>query len=249
MRMTIIDVEQGSERWLEERRGKITGTRLADMWTARAFTKDDVVAKLIELGIEFKKSANKGILEALLPAEARIELELGAEKKLGYYKTLAERLGVDPDDEDRMERGLRLEDEAADEFAKKTGKELSVIGICVSPYDDRIINSPDRLIMNLDTGLYEEAVEIKCLSPAHHLQAVDLNRVPDEYQSQVVQYFIVNPDLKTLYFEFYDPRIKSIPYFVVEVTRESLGDKPEKYLQFQLNQLREMDEFIDRWAF
>lgn len=169
-------------------------------------------------------------------------------RKLGFYEMIAERLALEPDDENRMERGHRLENEAAQLFAEKTGKKLDIIGVCVHDKYPNVINSPDRLIKSKD-GKYTEAVEIKCLAPARHLQAVIENKVPDEYEAQKLQYFIVNPDLEKLYFVFYDPRIPTVPLHSVEVTREELGDLPDKYLQFQVEQLQEIDNIIERLAF
>lgn len=168
-------------------------------------------------------------------------------RKLGFYELIAERLSLDPDDENRMDRGIRLEDEAAQLFAEKTGKKVEIAGVCVHDDYPSIINSPDRLIKN--GGKYTEAVEIKCLSPARHLQAVIENKVPDEYEAQKLQYFIVNPDLKTLYFVFYDPRIPTVPLHIVTVNRDELGDLPERYLKFQLEQLEEINSIIERLAF
>lgn len=249
--MKVLTMEQGTEAWFDARRGKITGTRLADMWVARAYTVNDVKAKLDELAIPYLKSATKGVLEGLLPESARIELELGGPKKVGFYETLAEMLGIDPDEEDRMGRGLRLEDDAASNWEADSGKHPVKVGICVSDVDPRIIQSPDRLveIPGVPLDKTTEALEIKCLSPARHLQAVVENRIPDEFESQKIQYFIVNPHLQVLHFVFYDPRIKSAPYFTIDVTREELGDKPDKYLRFQLQQLQELDEIAARLAF
>lgn len=203
--MQLLNLEQGSDAWFDFRKGKISGTHLAALYSKRGT------------------------------------------RKLGFYETIAERLAIEPDDENRMERGLRLEDEAAQLFAQKYGKKPEVVGVCVSDENPAIINSPDRLIKN--RGKYTEALEIKCLSPARHIQAVVENKVPDEYEAQKIQYFIVNPELQKLYFVFYDPRIQSVPFFVVEVTRKELGDLPEKYKQFQIEQLKEMDDIVTRLAF
>jgi putative phage-type endonuclease len=202
----IVNLEQGSDEWFDYRKGKISGTMLADLYSKRG------------------------------------------NRKLGFYELIAERLALDPDDENRMERGLRLEDEAAELFAQQTGKKLEVVGVCVHDKYPSIINSPDRLIKG-KSGKYTEAVEIKCLSPSRHLQAVIENEVPDEFEAQKLQYFIVNPDLEKLYFVFYDPRIPTVPLHSVEVTREELGDTPERYLKFQLEQLEEVDKIIERLAF
>jgi len=203
--MQVLNIEQGSDEWFDYRKGKISGTHLAALYSKRGT------------------------------------------RKIGFYETIAERLAEEPDGENRMDRGLRLEDEAAQLFAEKYNKKPEIVGVCISDEHPSIINSPDRLIKN--DGKYTEAVEIKCLSPARHIQAVVENKVPDEYEAQKIQYFIVNPDLEKLYFVFYDPRIQSVPFFVVEVTREELGDLPEKYKQFQLDQLNEMDEIVTRLAF
>ncbi len=168
-------------------------------------------------------------------------------RKLGFYELIAEKLAIEPDDENRMDRGLRLENEAIEVFTKQTGKRVEQVGICVHDKYPEIINSPDGLIKH--KGKYTEAVEIKCLSPARHIQAVVENKVPDEYEAQKLQYFIVNPDLERLYFIFYDPRIASVPYHTVEVTREELGDLPDKYLQFQIEQIEEVNTIIEKIAF
>lgn len=169
-------------------------------------------------------------------------------RKIGFYELVAERLAIEPDDENRMDRGLRLEQEAIDLFSEKTGKEVERHGIWVHDKYPSIIVSPDGAIPDT-SGKYTAAVEVKCLSSARHLQAVIENKVPDEFEAQKLQYFIVNTHLETLYFVFYDPRIASVPYHVITVTREELGDFPETYLQFQLDQLKEVDAIVERLAF
>ncbi len=203
--MQIINIEQGSEEWLEYRKGKITGTRLGDIFAKRGG------------------------------------------RKIGFYDVIADRLALDPDDENRMDRGLRLEEEAIKVFTEKTGKKVERVGLCVSEVNPNIINSPDGLIK---VGKkYKEAIEIKCLSPARHLQAVIENVVPGEFEAQKIQYFVVNPDLEKLHFVFYDPRIASVPFHVIEVTRESLGNLPQIMLDFQIEQLGEIDELVERLSF
>src|SRR3990167_8301473 len=114
--MQIVNLEQGSEEWFSFRKGKISGTHLADMYSKRGG------------------------------------------RKIGFYETIAERLSIDPDDEDRMERGHRLEEEAAQMFAEKYNKKLELAGVCVSDDNPNIIISPDRLIKN--SGKYTEAIEM-----------------------------------------------------------------------------------------
>jgi hypothetical protein len=248
--MILVDMKQGSEEWLKFRQGRISGTGLADIWAARQYTKDDIIRVLEANNIEFKKSALKGELEKLLSDKDKAVLASEAEKKLGFYQVIAERLSLDPDSEPRMDRGLRLEEEAGELFTKRTGKKLIRTGCCVSDHDPRIINSPDFLVQPPSgAAIYMEAVETKCLSPARHLQAAIENQVPDEFFTQKVQYFVVNEYLETLYFVFYDPRIATLPMHIIPVTREELGDWPAIMLQFQLDRLKEIDEIVEKLAF
>lgn len=255
--MKIIDVKQGSDLWLEFRRGKITGTSLGQLWQARQYTKNDIVLLLESKKLEFKKSAKKDDLELLLTDEDKAVLASQADKKLEFYQVIADQLATLPDDEWRMDRGIRLEDVAAERFAKDYNKKLEVVGCCVSDADPRIINSPDRLITpsskdaTIVNEKYTEALEIKCLSSARHLQAIIENVVPDEFFTQKVQYFVVNEHLETLYFAFYDERFKykNLQLHVIKVTREDVGDWPKIMLNYQLNQLKEMDIIIERLAF
>ena len=187
----------------------------------------------------------------MLTDEEKIILSASGAKKLEFYNIIAEKLCSQPDDENRMDRGHRLEDVAAERFGLENKKKLLVVGCCISDVDERIINSPDRLVVPKKGEIYTEAVEVKCLSPGRHLMAICENKVPDEYFCQMVQYFVVNEHLETLYFVFYDERFKykNLQLHIIEVTRESLKDWPDIFLKYQLNQLKEMDEIIERLAF
>lgn len=249
--MQIVELKQNSELWTEFRKGKITGTSLGQLWQARQYTKDDITQLLEARQAEFKKSAKKSDLELLLTDEDKAILASNADKKLEFYSIMADKLCTAPDDEERMDRGHRLEDAAAERFTKDFKKKLEVVGCCTSDVDPRIINSPDRLVKPKKPGIYTEAVEIKCLSPARHLQAIVEGVVPDEFFTQKVQYFVVNEKLETLYFVFYDDRFKykNLQLHVIKVTRKELGDWPDIMLRYQITQLKDMDAIIERLAF
>ena len=168
-------------------------------------------------------------------------------RKLGFYELIAGNIAIDPDDENRMDRGLRLEDEAIEVFETNTNLKIERVAICVHDKYPNIINSPDGLIK--EGNKYTQAIEVKCLSSARHLQAVVEDKVPGEYEAQMLQYFIVNQNLEKLYFVFYDPRIQAVPMHIITVTREELGDLPQKYLEFQLEQLAEVKSIVERLAF
>jgi hypothetical protein len=169
-------------------------------------------------------------------------------RKLGFYQVIAERLALDPDEENRMDRGIRLEEEAREEFEKRTKKKVTEVGLCVSDISSDIINSPDGLIKN-SKGKYTEAIEIKCLSPARHLQAVIENKVPVEFESQKIQYFVVNEALKTLYFVFYDPRVVTRPYHIIPVHRKDVEATVEFFKGFQIGTLEEINRIVEELSF
>lgn len=168
-------------------------------------------------------------------------------RKIGFYQLIADRLGLEPDDENRMDRGLRLEDEAIAIFEEQSGLKVEQDGVCVSDFSDQVINSPDGLIKK--DGKYVGAIEIKCISPARHLQAIIEEKIPADFESQVVQYFIVNDDLETLYFIFYDPRVTCKPYYCISVTREEIKDKIEFFKEWQINTLKEINEIVEELSF
>ena len=97
-----------------------------------------------------------------------IIVKRGTGRKLGFYEVLAERLSIvtDSDNEDAMERGHELEERALDAFAETTGKQvIKDCGVWVSDENEHVAISPDGEISET------EAVEVKCLSSARHLQA------------------------------------------------------------------------------
>lgn len=249
--MQIVEMKQNSELWHDFRKGKISGTSLGQLWQAREYTKEDITNLFDTEGKEYKKSLKKSDLEAMLTAEEKAILAANAEKKIEFYSIMADKLATKPDDESRMDRGHRLEDAAIQRFSDEYQKKVMKVGCCVSDVDDRIINSPDALVIGKDPSVFTEAVEAKCLSPARHLQAIVENEVPEEFFTQKIQYFVVNEKLEKLYFVFYDDRFKykNLQLHVIEVTRESLGDWPKRMLEYQLIQLKEMDKIIEKLAF
>lgn len=178
-----------------------------------------------------------------------IVVKRGSGKKIGFYQLIADRLAIDEAYQDPRERGHALEHEAIEEFEKATGRVVNKnIGLCVSDLNDAIALSPDGLIKDED-GKYTEAVEVKCLGSARHIEAVLTNRVPAEYEMQATQYFIVNEDLEVLYFIFYDPRIIAKPLQMVQITREELEEDIELYRDYQLDVLKEVDAALGKLAF
>ena len=192
------------EEWLEERKGKITGSRL-----------NNIVVKR------------------------------GTGEKIGFYELIAERIAEESDGEDPMERGHRLEEEAIKVFEKTTGKKVDTSLVMWEREDNKSIAiSPDGFIGDI------EAVEVKCLSSAKHLEAYLTKQIPDEYEFQVLQYFIVNDKLKTLWFVMYDTRMpEKIKMHYFEIKREEKKEDIEKYLNYQKDKLEAIEQIITDLTF
>lgn len=158
------------------------------------------------------------------------------------YEIIGERLtlGVDGDYENPMDRGIRLEPDAIAAFEFETGLCVERTGFCEDEDNEFIANSPDGLIGE------DTAVEIKCMGGKNHVKMWLTNQVPDDYEWQVVQYFVVNPTLQKLYFVGYNPDIPVHPLHIIEVYRHQL-DVTEKLVRAREAQekfLGEVDEIL-----
>ena len=176
-----------------------------------------------------------------------IVVKRGTGKKLGFYELMADRLAIDTGEEDSMERGHALESEALDLLQETLKKPIERGLFCVSDKNPDIALSPDGLIKN--DGKYTEAVEVKCLSTARHLQAYFEQEIPDDYYLQVIQYFIVNEDLETLYLTFYDPRVTIKPIHFIIVKRETITEDIATYEKYQEETLKEINDLLTNLAF
>lgn len=169
-------------------------------------------------------------------------------RKVGFYQLIADKLAITEEgDELAMDRGHRLEDEALELFSQETGSKLEKGLFCVSDENPNMAVSPDALIKN--KGKYTGAVEVKCLKAALHLQAYFEKKIPSDYDFQVLQYFIVNPDLECLFFVFYDPRIAAKPMHYIPVFREDVEVEVEKYKEQELETLALVDKLVEELAF
>lgn len=251
----FTDVEPGQQNkaWLEARMGKMTGTRPVDKIVV---LKDELVKELEDSKIEFKKTAKKEELEKLLTPESLRKIRDNAfstrEKKVTFYELVAEKLSVSEEDcegyvpnETDMARGTRMEKYAIDRFVKETGKKVdSAKQLWMREDEEDIAISPDGVISE------EEALETKCKSSALHVKAYITKKVPEEHEEQVLQYFVVNDNLKKLNMVFYDTRVPAINYFVLEITRESIGEERiAEYLDYQKRTLIEVRGVVNSLTF
>jgi putative phage-type endonuclease len=173
-----------------------------------------------------------------------IVVKRGNGKKIGFYELIAERLGVPADDESPMDRGTRLESEAMAKYIEVTGEKIDTsLVIWTRDDDESIAISPDGFKGKT------KAVEVKCLASARHIEAYLTKQIPDEYEFQKLQYFIVNDKLKELDFVFYDPRILPIPFFTITIKREDVQKEIDEYLEYQRNILKEVNQIVNDLTF
>jgi predicted phage-related endonuclease len=244
--MKILKFEN-RDQWLLDRKGKITGSTLGSIVNKTGVTKDMIVKELEAQKVEFKKTAKKEELEVLLTPEQTGKLESQLEKKTGFYQLIAERLMVSEEDfegyvpnETPMDRGTRLQRPAIDHFTTDTGKKVDdSLVLWMRSDNNSIAVSPDGTVIGEPA-----AVEAKCLSAAHHVEAYLTKEVPEDYKYQVRQYFVVNDKLETLYFLFYDPRMPAIQFFYLTIKREDIEESVRKLLAYQLRELAEVDDIV-----
>lgn len=275
--MRIINVDQNSEEWFHEREGKITGSRVANVFTAKLANKADIIEAVIkdqQVPEEELKDTRKGMnkmpldeLIALLPKEVYDEMFHKSQKK-EYWRLLAESLGYTDADEDGIyedprERGHRLEETASDKVAESHGVTPVQVGMCVRDDYEQIAISPDRLIpktgtvvdidengyiTNVDTAVFEGGIEIKNPGVANHLEIIFTNEVPSEYWDQCLQYFVVT-DIDYLLFVSHNPNVKEKPLHIIRLERKDLVGEIEASYWRQINIIKHIQEDVINLSF
>ena len=183
--MKIINLSQtnNTDAWLQERTGRITGTKSGNL--ALDHYQQTDTKKIIQYRDkaleQAKKATSKDETEehfrtALKYDEQLTEAETKNKRlKVGidFWKFLAETMAEQPDGENPMERGHRLEPEnirlTLQQLGYKQEDCVTDCGIWESDEDDRIACSPDAY---QNTPEPTWAIECKSLGSAYHLQAV-----------------------------------------------------------------------------
>lgn len=178
----------------------------------------------------------------------------------GFYAVMSEKLAIEKDGEPDMDRGLRLENEGLALTAKKLKLDLNYDpGVWVSDKDEDMIVSPDAA-ENKKIPTY--AAEVKCLDSKNHLLGIlqdkrarkegDYNPLESlkigqsDFRWQVIQYFVVNEKLKTVYFTLYDDRYAydKLIHYVIYVDRQDVAEEIVRQEAEQIALLAEMRAII-----
>ena len=183
--MKIINLSQtnNTNTWLQERIGRITGTKSGNL-AMEHYPKTDT-KKLTEYRNKALEQAKTAKTQAKANEyfskaqdyDTRI-LEAEAKNKrlkvsIDFWKFLAETMAEQPDGENPMERGHRLEPENIRLTLQQLGYRqedcITDCGIWESDEDPRLACSPDAY-QNTPNPTW--AIECKSLGSAYHLQAV-----------------------------------------------------------------------------
>lgn len=294
--MKIINLSQtnNTDAWLQERIGRITGTKSGNL--AMSHHPQTDTKKLTEhrdKALEQAKTAKTQAkadeyFQKAQDYDARI-LEAEAKNKrlkttIEFWKFLAETMAEQPDKENPMERGHRLEPEnihlTLQQLGYKENDCITDCGIWESDDDPRLACSPDAYQAS-DNPTW--AIECKSLGSAYHLQAVipwmihsqlirqhtlpdnlsdaaaqvlpttatslkttGIDFIPDAYQAQVLQYFVVCDTLETLFFSMYDPRVYGdARHQIIPVQRKDIKPLIANHKRKQLNTLHIIDTLTE----
>lgn len=183
--MKIINLSQSNDTdaWLQERIGRITGTKSGSLALDHYQQTDTKkIIKYRDKALEqAKKATSKDETEEHFRAALKYDellTETEAKNKrlkvgIDFWKFLAETMAEQPDGENPMERGHRLEPEnirlTLQQLGYKQEDCITDCGIWESDEDSRIACSPDAY-QNSDNPTW--AIECKSLGSAYHLQAV-----------------------------------------------------------------------------
>ena len=223
--MKIYRTEQQSQEWLDARRGKVMGSKV------------------------------KGVRRTSRDPLKRYQQ---------FWEVLAEKLAIAADGEPPIERGHRLEPEALAEASKILGIPFEHDpGMWISDVDDDIGSSLDGAEPFEEGKLPTYAAEVKCLSSANHLRFIVEDRrarkqpdyqpiysVPNEekhyFRDQVLQPFVVNEKLETMYFILYDDRIilDHLVTWIITIRREDVADMINENLEMEFEALMQINKLV-----
>lgn len=217
--MKTINLSQANDTaaWLNERLGRITGTKSGNLAMEHYPQTDTTkLIKTRDKALDQSKTAGtqKEFNEYFRKAQdydARI-LEAEAKNKrlkvsIDFWKLLAETMAEQPDGENPMERGHRLEPENIQLTLQQIGYSqkhcVTDCGIWESDEDPRIACSPDAY-ENTENPTW--AIECKSLGSAYHLQAV----IPWMIHLQYIRQHTIHGDLADMAAQALPPETTSL---------------------------------------
>lgn len=202
--MKIINLSQANNTnaWLNERLGRITGTKSGSLALDHYQQTDtDRIIKYRDKALKQSKEATtrdetEEHYRTALKYDALLTETEAKNKRLkvgiDFWKFLAETMSEQPDGENPMERGHRLEPENINLTLQQLGYKpencITDCGIWESDEDNRIACSPDAYQKSENPTW---AIECKSLGSAYHLQAV----IPWMIHTQLIRHHTLPDNL------------------------------------------------------
>jgi hypothetical protein len=193
---------QGSDAWLQARRGKITASQFKVLMSS-AYGLTEAQSKKFSVLVDKDKRTDAQEKEL-----AKLGLSLSDPFKEGA-KTYAKQIAGDSIQDHfeegfesfAMARGTELEPVAVEEYERITFQEVDSVGFVQMVGNDFVGGSPDGLIG--DFG----GVEVKCPAPAKHIENLLATECPADYIDQV-QGLLLITGRKWWDFVSYNPNFK-----------------------------------------
>lgn len=231
--MKTIQVRQNTAEWIEARRGRITGS------TAKSVVFDTYkrdAGKVKNLTLDFWQLLADRLKDQSIDDATSPDPEVRGHE----LEDLNASITIDD-----LNSGLAAKDLPVLDVDMEPG-------LWVSSDSEYLAVSPD---VCEDSDKPTWAIECKSLASARHLSVVvpwilheqgsdgvwdgkwgkfsfplpddPIDYVPNDYVSQCLQYFVVNPDLQVLYFSLYDPSIVDtrLSHVYITIPRSSVKDR------------------------
>lgn len=200
--MRIIDIEQGSDQWHEERACCITGTRLQSA-----------------LGAQYKKTkaftgwklGNKDVQYTLL---CELVSEMQSILEISEFQN------------DAMMRGHELEPYSIEAASKTLGLKLEVCGMLQHDTIDNFKFSPDAVCY--ENGVIVGGYETKSKQGKKHIEYILADEIPNEHFWQCLGPMIMDDCVKWWAFGHYDDRNEVNELFLKVIKREDYSDLIEQ---------------------
>lgn len=136
------------------------------------------------------------------------------------YETLA-KMTTNREEKDlsgieHVDRGIRLEPQAREEYEKVTGEKVKEVAFI---QNGKYGLSPDGVVLKAK-GDIKKLVEIKSPDTNNHIRYIVENKIPLEHRDQIIHGFIVADDVDEIDFVSYDPKFKLKPLHIITARRK-----------------------------
>lgn len=241
IKMKILELNQGSDIWFEERWGSVTGTRIEsalgacysaakEQWVMGGKTWEFDGDKLIcvKEGKQTKVSRDK---------QQTLLLELVSERQ--------SQLEIDDYCSADMQRGNELEPLSGEAASKRHNISLVPCGMLQSDTLPSFKYSPDFVNYN-SNGVIVGGYETKSKAGKKHIEYIDDNKVPSEHLLQCLCPMIMDDCVKWWIFGHFDDRNKINNLFTKGIKRENYEDFIQEARSLLVAFLAEVDAKVEK---